>query len=188
MIIRKVFSNFISAANRRVISFPNNSICYFLKSSFSTESNGVNEDIGDLSLGMTNLTPEQSAKVIQKNKELRYRHLVIESQMNPKDRDDVRRKRMIYRAKQRGWLEADLLLGSWAVQNVPYLTSEELDQFELLLNVETIDIYNFISGKDTLPEHLTNLSVMKKLQEYALTGNMASPEGYQEIKKKTNMI
>jgi succinate dehydrogenase assembly factor 2 len=34
----------------------------------------------------------------------------------------VRRKRLIYRSKQRGWLEVDLLMGTWAVEHVPKLS------------------------------------------------------------------
>ena len=30
------------------------------------------------------------------------------------DAEAVRRKRLVYRSKQRGWLEVDLLLGTWA--------------------------------------------------------------------------
>jgi succinate dehydrogenase flavin-adding protein (antitoxin of CptAB toxin-antitoxin module) len=94
---------------------------------------------------------------------------------------------MIYRSKQRGWLEADLLMGSWATQYVPTLSKEELDEYEVVLNLETIDAYNFISGKDTLPDHVKDLSVMKKLQLYAMARNMASPESYAEMKRKTNL-
>jgi succinate dehydrogenase assembly factor 2 len=94
---------------------------------------------------------------------------------------------MIYRSKQRGWLEVDLLLGSWAVDNVPKLTNKELDEYELVLKEETIDIYNYISGKDALPDHLKGLEVIQKLQAYAMAKNMASPEGYAEIKKKANL-
>lgn len=108
--------------------------------------------------------------------------------MSPEEKDKNRRKRMIYRSKQRGWLEADLLMGSWAAQNVPNLSPQELDEYEILLQEETIDIYNYISKKDPLPPHLEHLTVMKKLQQYALTKNMASPDSYKEVKARTNLI
>jgi succinate dehydrogenase assembly factor 2 len=107
--------------------------------------------------------------------------------METGERDMVRRRRMIYRSKQRGWLEADLLMGSWAVKNVPTLTELELDEYELLLKEETIDIFNYVSGKDPLPDHLKHLSVMKKLMGYALVQNMTSPEGYAKVKKDSNL-
>ena len=40
------------------------------------------------------------------------------------DDDETNRKRLIYRSKQRGWLEVDLLLGSFATKHVPEFTSQ----------------------------------------------------------------
>mmetsp|Transcript_13521 Transcript_13521/g.17092 ORF Transcript_13521/g.17092 Transcript_13521/m.17092 type:complete len:183 (-) Transcript_13521:11-559(-) len=65
---------------------------------------------------------------------------------------EVRRKRLIYRSKQRGWLEVDLLLGTWAHENVPSLVMDELNQFEDFVNLETIDIYNVITLRSDVPE------------------------------------
>jgi succinate dehydrogenase flavin-adding protein (antitoxin of CptAB toxin-antitoxin module) len=133
------------------------------------------------------LTPEQIVVIGLRDEALRDSYKILEGTLDEEDRDFVRRKRMIYRSKQRGWLEADLLMGSWAVKYIPTLTSAELDEYELLLKEETIDIYNYMSGKDALPPHLENLEVMKKIQAYALIGNMASPEGYELIKRETNL-
>ena len=127
---------------------------------------------------------------------------------NSIDSDSTNRKRLIYRSKQRGWLEVDLLLGSFATKYVPEFTAagecrhdvfsfyclqfflsllnlfqygpvpltiriyyiaprltfshlphahtytplKELVEYELILNQETLDIYNFIIGRDPLPE------------------------------------
>jgi succinate dehydrogenase flavin-adding protein (antitoxin of CptAB toxin-antitoxin module) len=70
---------------------------------------------------------------------------------------------------------------------VPYLTPAELDEYEVLLKVETIDIYNYVSGKDVLPPYLADLGVMHKLQAYAKRGNMDSPEGYKKMKEDANL-
>lgn len=67
------------------------------------------------------------------------------------------------------------------------LTDAELDEMEIILTVETIDVYNYISGKDALPDHLRNLSTMKKLQAYALRRTMASPEHYKDAKIRNNL-
>ena len=100
---------------------------------------------------LTGLTDEQIIKVAEKNNYLRTKHLEIEGNLSCQDKDIVRRKRMIYRSKQRGWLEADILLGSWAVLHVPSLTQEELDQYEVILNEETIDVFNYVTGKLICP-------------------------------------
>ena len=150
---------------------------------FASAASSSDNDISNL----PGLTEKQLKTIEETDAKLRYRHLQIEGDMGIEERDTVRRKRMIYRSKQRGWLEADLLLGSWAVENVPKLNADELDQYELLLKEETINIYNFISGKDPLPSHLIDLPIMQRLKEYALVGNMASPAGYAKIKKEANL-
>jgi hypothetical protein len=58
------------------------------------------------------------------------------------------------------------------------------EEIELILKEETIDVYNYISKKDPLPDHLKSLEVMKQLQDYALKRTMATPEGY----KITNQL
>lgn len=137
---------------------------------------------------MPGLSPEQIRKIGETDHALRSRHELIEGNLSDKERDEVRRKRIIYRSKQRGWLEVDLLLGSWAKENVPKLTPSELDDYELILKEETIDIFNYVSGKDPVPPHLKDLRVMKDLQNYALKRTMASPEDYANIKKQANLI
>lgn len=112
---------------------------------------------------------------------------------NKTNEDDValmiRRKRLIYRCMQRGWLEVDLLLGTWASQNVMSLTIDELDEFEEFVNSETIDIYNIITLRlDTLPEQWKKNSnttgIVERIQEWAKSNPLgrADPEKYKEVK------
>ena len=107
----------------------------------------------------------------------------------------IRRKRLIYRCMQRGWLEVDLLLGTWASQNVMTLTIDELNEFEEFVNSETIDIYNIITLRlDTLPEkwkknnHTTG--IVERIQEWAKSNPLgrADPEKYKEIKASAKLI
>lgn len=44
------------------------------------------------------------------------------------------------------------MMGTWAEAHVPGLSSEEMDQYEALLNAETIDIFNYVTGKAEAPE------------------------------------
>jgi len=150
-----------------------------------TKKDWVNED-QDMK-NLPGLSPQQLAKIQASDNYLRNKHFKIEADMEAKERDIVRRKRMIYRSKQRGWLEADLLMGAWAVKNVPHLSDAELDEYELLLKEETIDIYNYVSGKDALPPHLASLGVMRRLQQYALQRTMSGPELYAQVKKEANL-
>ena len=40
--------------------------------------------------------------------------------------EDSYRKRLLYRSKQRGWLEVDIILGSWASHHLPKLDKNTL--------------------------------------------------------------
>jgi succinate dehydrogenase assembly factor 2 len=99
------------------------------------------------------------------------------------DKDATNRKRLIYRSKQRGWLEVDLLLGTFAAEHIPTMNQEELDEYELILNQETLDIFNFIIERDPLPEEL-DTPVMQTLRDYAANHPIGKdPDGYFNAKK-----
>jgi succinate dehydrogenase assembly factor 2 len=106
---------------------------------------------------------------------------------------NVRRKRLVYRAKQRGWLEVDLLLGTWASLNVPNLNAKELEEFEEFVNFETIDIYNIITLRLDVPEELKTSDgsgVVERIQEWARNSPLgrADPAKYKEVKMDNNLI
>mmetsp|Transcript_17243 Transcript_17243/g.24978 ORF Transcript_17243/g.24978 Transcript_17243/m.24978 type:complete len:169 (-) Transcript_17243:1394-1900(-) len=133
------------------------------------------------------LSEEQLKKIEVTDKFLRTKHKLLDDMLSPEERDIVRRKRMIYRSKQRGWLEADILMGSWATKYVPTLTSVELDDYDVLLDEETIDIFNYITGKDPLPDHLKSKTVMKRLQQYAIDTKLSEPNDYATLKREQNL-
>ena len=101
----------------------------------------------------------------------------------------MRRRRIIYRSKQRGWLEVDILLGTWAVENVMKLDLKDLNDYEVLLNHETVDIYNFINGLTEAPLIIKDSPVFKRIQTYAqgITSETSTPNSYAAIKRKTNL-
>eukprot|EP00548_Thalassiothrix_antarctica_P016675 CAMPEP_0194197376 /NCGR_PEP_ID=MMETSP0154-20130528/77168_1 /TAXON_ID=1049557 /ORGANISM="Thalassiothrix antarctica, Strain L6-D1" /LENGTH=330 /DNA_ID=CAMNT_0038922037 /DNA_START=60 /DNA_END=1054 /DNA_ORIENTATION=- len=106
---------------------------------------------------------------------------------------DVRRKRLVYRSKQRGWLEVDLLLGTWAAKNVSKLCLEELDEYEAFVNMETIDIYNIVTLRLDIPDDLkteSGNSVIERIQKWARASPLgkADPETYKAIKTANNLI
>lgn len=106
---------------------------------------------------------------------------------------EIRRKRLIYRSKQRGWLEVDVLLGTWACDHVPTLANEELDQFEDFVNMETIDIYNVITLRLDVPEDMKRpggQGVVERIQEWARSSPLgkADPDQYKKVKEASNLI
>jgi succinate dehydrogenase assembly factor 2 len=106
---------------------------------------------------------------------------------------DIRRKRLIYRSKQRGWLEVDLLLGTYASEHVHTFVHDELNQFEAFVNLETIDIYNIITLRLDIPEHMktpTQDSVIERIQKWARGSPLgkADPEKYRAVKSSAKLI
>jgi succinate dehydrogenase flavin-adding protein (antitoxin of CptAB toxin-antitoxin module) len=56
-----------------------------------------------------------------------------------------RHRRLIYRSKQRGWLELDLLLGEFALFQLPEYSDGQLDLWEEILDVENPDLYKYLT-------------------------------------------
>lgn len=141
-------------------------------------------------INLQGLSEEQLKLIEERDTSLRTRHAQIEAVMSPEDQDLVRRKRIIYRSKQRGLLEVDILLGSWAVDNVPKLTVAELDEYEGLLNLETQDIFNLISKMPSeIPAFLKDSVILKRVQVYAaaITSDLSTPDSYAVSKRRTNL-
>lgn len=106
---------------------------------------------------------------------------------------EVRKKRLVYRSKQRGWLEVDLLLGAWAQLHVPQLSPSELDDYEAFVNMETIDIYNIITLRTDVPEDIKTedgSGVVERIQAWARQHPLgkADPDTYKAVKAKHNLI
>lgn len=60
----------------------------------------------------------------------------------------------MYRAKQRGLLELDLVMGIYAERNVPTMSSEQLAETERLLREENVDLWQWITQQSEAPEHV----------------------------------
>tara|TARA_B100000524_G_scaffold295293_1_gene169910 strand:- start:890 stop:1231 length:342 start_codon:yes stop_codon:yes gene_type:complete len=99
--------------------------------------------------------------------------------------NNVYRKQLIYRSKQRGWLEVDLILGSWATDNVMKLSDEQLEKYEYILNQDTLDIYNSIIGRGKIDIKVEN-DVMNMIRDYSQKKMLLkTPDNYEKnIKSK----
>lgn len=80
-------------------------------------------------------------------------------------------------------LEVDLLMGSWAAKHLAALPDAQLVEYERLLNRETIDIYNYITGKDAPPPELLG-PVLDSIRAFVASSPLgkASTEDYARMK------
>jgi antitoxin CptB len=70
------------------------------------------------------------------------------------DAFETRRKRLHFRSWHRGTKETDLLLGSFADAHLAGFGPAQLDAFERLLEASDGDIWDWVSGRASVPaEH-----------------------------------
>lgn len=59
---------------------------------------------------------------------------------------DARRKKILHRARYRGFKEADLLIGGFAEERIAAMSEADLDAFELLIEQPDHDLYAWATG------------------------------------------
>ncbi|MBS7532610.1 succinate dehydrogenase assembly factor 2 [Ancylobacter sonchi] len=59
---------------------------------------------------------------------------------------DPRRRRLLFRAWHRGTREMDLLMGRFADALLPEMSEEEVDAFELLIEIEDPDLLGWVNA------------------------------------------
>lgn len=90
--------------------------------------------------------------------------------------DDVRRKKLKYRAWHRGFVEADLILGPFADSHLPAMSARDLDVFEVLLDQPDHDLYAWIIGQCPTPAGFEG-PVMDQIRAFRFTAHTARPTG-----------
>jgi succinate dehydrogenase flavin-adding protein (antitoxin of CptAB toxin-antitoxin module) len=85
-----------------------------------------------------------------------------------------RRRRVLYHSKQRGWLELDLILGTFCEKYLSTMTATEVDQYAKILEEENPDMFKWISGQTEIPAHLRDLPIMEKLLKHVHANHPSS--------------
>ncbi len=108
-------------------------------------------------------TPQTSAQLQQQQTEQQrirqqshpqqqqYSNHMKAIQQHPELRRKVLVNRLLYRSRQRGFLEMDLLVGIWAEKQIPQLSENMLQQFEIVLDQENPDLYKWLTGQEQPP-------------------------------------
>lgn len=80
---------------------------------------------------------------------------------------DVRRRKALYHAWHRGTREMDLLLGRFAEARIAALSTDELTDFEALMEVPDKDLMGWLLGRETVPAIFAG-GVYDAVKAYAL--------------------
>jgi succinate dehydrogenase flavin-adding protein (antitoxin of CptAB toxin-antitoxin module) len=80
----------------------------------------------------------------------------------------ARKRRIMFRSRLRGWLELDVLLGSWTAKHVPSMTTESaVARVEALLEAETPHLFEWITMQSRPPPMYEHCGILKSMQEFA---------------------
>merc|ERR1712151_1269189 len=78
-----------------------------------------------------------------------------------------RRKRLLWRARCRGWLELDVLMGKFCDKHIWEFEDDKLDLLEEVLELENPDLFKWFTGQAAIPaEILDTNEVMAMLADY----------------------
>lgn len=69
----------------------------------------------------------------------------------PEKSVELRRKKLLHRARYRGFKEADILVGGFAEEALPAMNTAELDAFEQILSANDHEIYAWVTGNVAPP-------------------------------------
>lgn len=78
---------------------------------------------------------------------------------------DNRRKKAVFRSWHRGTKEMDLILGNYAKKNIETLSDDELSAYEALLDLQDLDIYNWVTGKTPAPANEPYSGILQKIMD-----------------------
>jgi antitoxin CptB len=91
------------------------------------------------------------------------------------ENDRNRRGRLRFRSWHRGTKEMDLLMGSFADAHIATFAPEQLDKYEVILELSDPDLYNWITGNEALPpQHDSDVMRLLLAHEFA-TSAVESP-------------
>ncbi|TYH08896.1 hypothetical protein ES288_A07G053400v1 [Gossypium darwinii] len=102
----------------------------------------------------------------------------------------------VFRSKQRGFLELDLVLGKWVEEHIHSMDENGIKALVKVLDLENPDLWKWLTGQEQPPEAVTVNPVFSAVQQRVLKNlnNHSSPEtratpgqpwvrGWDDIKK-----
>nr|UQE85830.1 succinate dehydrogenase subunit 2 [Chrysanthemum x morifolium] len=86
--------------------------------------------------------------------------------------------RLTYRSKQRGFLELDLVLGTWVENHIGSLDEKGIRDLVNVLNLENPDLWKWLTGQEQPPEGIDTNPVFIEVRSKVMNNldNFASPQ------------
>ena len=86
----------------------------------------------------------------------------------PETAEQLRRKKLLWRANHRGMKELDLVIGSFARDNINSLDDKGLDDLETILGIADPVMLDMVNRKTAVPDELDN-EVMRQIMSKRFT-------------------
>ncbi|KAL0354914.1 UNVERIFIED_CONTAM: Succinate dehydrogenase assembly factor 2, mitochondrial [Sesamum radiatum] len=86
--------------------------------------------------------------------------------------------RLLYRSKQRGYLELDLILGKWVEDHIHSMDETGIKSLVHVLDLENPDLWKWLTGQEQPPEAVNANPVFASVKERVTNNldNHAAPE------------
>ncbi|KAL0441748.1 UNVERIFIED_CONTAM: Succinate dehydrogenase assembly factor 2, mitochondrial [Sesamum radiatum] len=86
--------------------------------------------------------------------------------------------RLLYRSKQRGYLELDLILGKWVEDHIHSMDETGIKSLVHVLDLENPDLWKWLTGQEQPPEEVNANPVFASVKERVTNNldNHAAPE------------
>eukprot|EP00898_Chlorokybus_atmophyticus_P001209 jgi/Chlat1/2089/Chrsp17S02692 len=119
------------------------------------------------SLSSLNSLPLPSASVLSAASTSGRRSFAAEASCSEEKSARERRiSRLLYRSRQRGLLELDLVMGRWAADHASGMSASALDAYEELLGEENPDLWRMLTGQAEPDPRLVNNEAFAALRDH----------------------
>uniref|UniRef100_A0A7C8ZUN7 Succinate dehydrogenase (Quinone) n=1 Tax=Opuntia streptacantha TaxID=393608 RepID=A0A7C8ZUN7_OPUST len=102
------------------------------------------------------------------------------SEIDLSDGESRRRliNRLLYRSKQRGFLELDLVLGKWVEENIHSMDENGIRSLIQVLDLENPDLWKWLTGQEQPPESVSTNPVFSAVCEKVINNlkSYSAPE------------